>query len=265
MSCDEVLFFYLVIKTDGALGGLPMLYSPFRRLAHTILVFGLLALCPSTAGSVRALDAGSRVSQSLTTAQEQKALPTISAVERDLKGGETHSYRVSLTSGEFFYALVEQKGIDVVVTLLGPEAEKLSVTDSPNDRWDSEPILIIATRTGDYRVDVSSPNSRVAQGRYEIRIIAQREASPADKGHVAAQRLLEESEKLRQQPQVTAKRQAIEKNQQALALFEAAGDTYLQAVTARQTAFAFGQLNEFRTALGYSNQASLAQNWATKG
>ncbi len=240
--------------------GLPMLYSAFRRLAHTSLVLGLLALWLSTAGPVRASDAIRRVSQSLITAQEQKALPTISAVERDLKGGETHSYRVSLTSGEFFYALVEQKGIDVVVTLSGPEAEKLSVTDSPNDRWDSEPILIIATRTGDYRVDVSSPNSRVAPGRYEIRIIAQREASPADKGHMAAQRLLEESEKLRQQPPVTAKRQAIEKNQQALALFEAAGDTYRQAVTARQTAFAFGQLNEFRTALGYANQAlSLAQ------
>jgi CHAT domain-containing protein len=232
------------------------------QLVFSYLVCGLLAICQTAAGQASAFGTPTPVSESPRTSQEQtKGLPTFSAGERELKGGETHSYRISLTSGQFFYALVEQKGIDVAVTLFGPDGEKISVTDSPNDRWDTEPVLIVAGKAGDYRVDVSSPNSKAAADRYEITIIAQREATPADKGHVAAQRLLEESEQLRRQPQATAKRQAIEKNQQALALFEAAADAYRQALTHRQTGFAFAQLSEFRTALGYFNRAlSLAQN-----
>ena len=41
-------------------------------------------------------------------AQTPKDLGTLSDGEHDLKGGETHSFRVSLTSGQFLYALVEQ-------------------------------------------------------------------------------------------------------------------------------------------------------------
>ncbi len=239
---------YLPLSTTG---------PAFSRLAFTLLIVVLCALCQTATVPVRA-----GVSQLQTTGQEQtKALPTLSAGERELKGGETHSYRISLSSGQFFYALVEQKDIDVAVTLFGPDGEKVSVTDSPNDRWNTEPVLIVAAKSSDYRVDVTSPNSKAATGRYEIKIIAQREATPTDKGHVTAQRLLEESEKLRQQPQATAKRQAIEKNQQALALFETAGDSYRQALTARQTGFAYLQLNESRNALGSLNQAlALAQD-----
>ncbi|HKY28004.1 MAG TPA: CHAT domain-containing protein [Pyrinomonadaceae bacterium] len=228
------------------------------RLTSTLLICGLLLLCQSTASLVRALEAPLNP---LTTVQEQATeLPALTPGERELKGGETHSFRISLPSGQFFHALVEQKNIDVIVRLFGPDGEKLSVTNGPNP-WDAEPVLIVAAKTGDYRVEISSEDSKAKPGRYKIQIIADRVATPADKGHVAAQRLFEEAEDVRQQPQATGKRQAIEKHQQALPLFEAAGDTYRQALTARQIGFAYFQLNEFRTGLGFINQAlSLAQS-----
>ena len=40
-------------------------------------------------------------------AQTPKDLPTLSAVERELKGGETQSFRIVLTAGQFLHALVE--------------------------------------------------------------------------------------------------------------------------------------------------------------
>src|SRR4029077_5691359 len=38
-------------------------------------------------------------------------------IERGLAGGEAHTYRVTLASGQYLKVVVEQKGIDVVVTL----------------------------------------------------------------------------------------------------------------------------------------------------
>ena len=239
---------------------LASLCSAFLRLVSTCLICGL-AFGQTVADQASASGNPLTVSESQGANQERaNALPALSAGERELKGGETHSYRVSLISGQFFYALIEQKGIDVAVTLFGTGGEKIALNDSPNQTWDTEPVLLVADKSGDYRVDISSPDSKAATGRYEIIIIAQREATPTDKGHVVAQRLFEESEALRRQPKAEAKRQAIERNREALTLFEAAGDTYREALTARQGGFAYAQLNDFRAALGYFNRAlSLAQ------
>ncbi|HET6892802.1 MAG TPA: tetratricopeptide repeat protein, partial [Pyrinomonadaceae bacterium] len=245
------------LATSGGRRGDPSFCSALLRLVAAHLICGLLGLSQTAANRASASSL-TGVSGSPRANQEQaKTLSPFTPGERELKGGETHSYRISLTSGQFYYALIEQKGIDVAVTLFGAEGEKIALNDSPNDRWDTEPVLIVADKSGDYRVDVSSPDSKAATGRYEIRIIAQREATATDKGHVVAQRLFEESEKLRRQPQAGSKRQAIEKNQEALALFEAAGDTYREALTARQGGFAYAQLNDFRTALAYFNRALL--------
>jgi len=46
-------------------------------------------------------------------AQTSSELPVLSEVSREIKGGETHSYRISLTSNQFVHAVVVQDGIDI--------------------------------------------------------------------------------------------------------------------------------------------------------
>ena len=197
---------------------------------------------------------------SVIFAQVTDTLPTFSAQERELKEGETHSYRISLTSGQFFYALVEQKEIDLSIVLFGPDGKQIAETDSPNDRWGTEPILLIADKSGDYRVEVRAP-SKVAPGRYEISIVSLREATPADRTLVAAQRAVDEARKLSSQESPAAKRAGIEKYQEAFRLFGTGGETYRQALTLRAMIARFAQLNEFRNVLKYSKEAlSLAQS-----
>src|SRR5205085_9960818 len=50
-----------------------------------------------------------------TTAQTTglMSLPSGASITREIKGGETHAYRVALKPGEFLRATVEQQGIDV--------------------------------------------------------------------------------------------------------------------------------------------------------
>src|SRR5215217_3052705 len=131
--------------------------------------------------------------------QSANDLSSLSNVERELKGGETHSYRISLVAGQFLYALVEQKDVDVITAVFGPNGKQLSESNSLNDRWGTEPVILVASVAGEYRVDVRSPNDKAPAGRYQIKIIALREATAIDKGHAAAQAAVDEARKLRAQ------------------------------------------------------------------
>ena len=198
-------------------------------------------------------DGRSQPTTTVTKGSPQE-LPTLSATERELKGGETHSYRIPLTSGQFLYALVEQKDIDVVTAEFDPDGNQIIESDSPNDRWGTEPILLVASRSGIYRVDVRSPNAKAPAGRYEIKMIALREATPIDKGHVTAEIAFDQGRKLRAQQTPASKRQAVDKYGEAIPLFQAAGDSYRRGLTLLSIGICYLQLNEFRKALDYFNE-----------
>jgi CHAT domain-containing protein/tetratricopeptide (TPR) repeat protein len=186
-------------------------------------------------------------------------LPLLSDGQHSLKGGESHSYRINLTAGQFLNALVEQQGIDVEVALFNPDGSPIAVTDSPNGRFGSEPIVLIAAASGEHRVEIRSPGPAEAAS-YQIRIQALREATSDDKQYVAAERAFEEAQKLRSQPAATDKRAAIDKYKEALPLFSAAGDSYRQALALQMIGLVHVQLNEFRIALPFVNEAlSLAK------
>ncbi len=181
--------------------------------------------------------------------------PTFSAQEREIKGGETHAYRIALTSGQFLYALVDQKTIDVRVGLIAPDGKEIGEADSPDDRG-TEPVLLIADKSGDYRVEVRARDG-AAPGRYEIRILHLREATAEDKRLVHAQRLLEEAETAGNQENAASKRASIEKYQQAAQLFAAMGETRRQLHTLRSMIVPIAQLGDYRTLLKYSKEALL--------
>jgi CHAT domain-containing protein/tetratricopeptide (TPR) repeat protein len=189
-------------------------------------------------------------------AQTVKDLPALSAVTRELKGGETHSYRLTMSSGQFLHAVVEQLNMDVVTAVFAPDGKQLTESDSPNDDVGSEPIIFVAPAAGEYRIDIRSPNKDAAAGRYQIKIVALREASAIDKGHAAAQTLIDEATKLLAKGGAPATRVAIEKSQQAVPLFEAAGDTYPRALALFSIGISYYSLNDYRKALEYFDQAS---------
>src|SRR6476646_8549847 len=124
-----------------------------------------------------------RVPQEQTT---QK--PHLADGRHSLKCGETQSYRIKLAAVQFLYATVEQEGIDVVVSVFGPDGSQFAVTDSPNDRWGTEPVLLVAATNGDYRIEIRYPDTKAAPGEYQIRMLALREATSTDQAYVASER-----------------------------------------------------------------------------
>jgi len=189
-----------------------------------------------------------------TFGQTAKDLPTLSDTEGELKGGETHSFKIQLTTGQFLYALAEQQDYDLITAVFAPDGKQLIESNSPNGLRGFEPILVVASIPGEYRVEVRS-NIKTSNGRYRIKIVALREATAIDKGHAAAEVAFQDARILMKKESATATRDAIPKFEEALTLFKAAGDTYRQALTLSSIGEAYYLSNDYRKALQYFNDA----------
>ncbi|MCI0563011.1 MAG: PPC domain-containing protein, partial [Nitrososphaera sp.] len=86
-------------------------------------------------------------------------------IERELKGGEVHTYQIVLNAGQYLHVVVDQRGIDVVVTLFAPDGKQLTEVDSPNGTQGPEPISEVVEVSGRYQLKVRSLENAVGLGR----------------------------------------------------------------------------------------------------
>ena len=168
------------------------------------------------------------------TRQEIHSLEAGKLIEKTLAGGEAHNYRVTVAAGQYLHATIEQRGIDLIVTLFAPSGQKIIEVDSPNGDEGPEPVSLVAEIAGDYRIEVRSSDKQARPGRYEARIDALRVATEADRTRVTAERAVIEAEQLIE-GDAAAKRHALQKYDEALALWQRLNDQsgIVAALTAR--------------------------------
>ena len=87
---------------------------------------------------------------------EVRSLEVGQPIPRELKGGQSHSYEISIAAGQYSYVVVDQKGIDVVVKLFAPDGKLITEVDSPNGTLGPEPVYVIAETTGVYRLHLQN-------------------------------------------------------------------------------------------------------------
>jgi CHAT domain-containing protein/tetratricopeptide (TPR) repeat protein len=188
------------------------------------------------------------------SAEEGQFLEPSAAIERELTGGRSHFYRVSLTSGQYLQVAVNQRGIDVLVALYAPDGKKIAEEDRAQVTVESETVSVIAGATATYRIEVRSSEKAAKTGRYEIKIEAQRLATAEDKYHVAAESTYREAQQL-ENGALEARRKSIEKYHQALDLYQRAGDRKWEAETLIKIGEVSYFLGEPKKALEKFNQA----------
>jgi CHAT domain-containing protein/Tfp pilus assembly protein PilF len=242
--------------TIAALSTLILLFTPFSNpqgcRLHSIGWTPLITNLSWVAAPPAQAFAGARGAES--SAQESISLDPGKPVERELSGGQSHSYKITATSGQYLHIVVEQRGIDVAVALFTPDGKKIGEVDSERATVGTETILAIAEAAGAYRIEARSPEKTYKKGRYEIRIKELREATAEDKHHVAAESVFREAEKLRQGT-VEEKRKSIEKYHEALELYRRAGDRSKEAYIIKEIGWAHIYLGELRKALEKYNEA----------
>ena len=72
----------------------------------------------------------------------------------EIAGGETHTYQIPLTAGQLVRVMVEQKSIDVVLALTGPDGKQLIERDLTGLIGAPEQLTFEAPTSGDYRLVV---------------------------------------------------------------------------------------------------------------
>ncbi|HWO01233.1 MAG TPA: CHAT domain-containing tetratricopeptide repeat protein [Blastocatellia bacterium] len=157
--------------------------------------------------------------------------PDAKPITRELGGGAAHDYRVKLSANDFLRLTVEQKGVDVIVTLLDPQGRKLVEVDSPNGSDGPELLTWVAQAPGDYKLTIGSADKNAPSGRYELRVEELRAATSKDKSRVGAQQALLEAMRFEAEQTAESLKKAIAKYEEALALGRAGQDSKFEVLT----------------------------------
>src|SRR5262245_56110639 len=89
---------------------------------------------------------------SQTALQEAQRLEPGIPVEREIAARDTHTYRLGLTSGQFLRVVIEQKGIDVAVSLIAPDGKQVADVNLDPGRVGPESLSFEVTAGGDYQI-----------------------------------------------------------------------------------------------------------------
>src|SRR6266508_2872938 len=132
-------------------------------------------------------------------------------IERELAGGQSHAYQITLSAGQFMKVIVEQRGIDVVIVLLGPDAKQIMEFDSEIRSQGQETVWQVAEVAGSYRLNVKAKHKGAPAGGYEIRLVELRAATEKDRVLQEARKLHTESQRLSRDGKYDESRPAAER------------------------------------------------------
>jgi CHAT domain-containing protein/Tfp pilus assembly protein PilF len=196
--------------------------------------------------------------------QENTHLVTIGKpVAREIRGGEQHAYQVTLSAGQYARVTVEQKGIDIVLALLGADGNPLvKVDNNLSGTRGLEVVSLVAELSGNYVFTVGSLEKGAGAGRYELRLEDVRTATDADRTRVTAERSYFAAAQL-QAKRTESRRKVLEQYGEALRLMREAGDRRGEAMSLTNMGTLYNVLGEPQKAIEYLDQASTV--WNTVG
>src|SRR5262245_25228520 len=179
-----------------------MIHSGLRRVAPLapLLYFSVISLPADSSGAL--------------WRRPQDVLAPGAPLEREIGGNEKHFYSLTLTAGQFARIVVEQPGVDAVLTLLKPDGQPLAEVDN-YAQHEPEHLSLIAETDGAYQLKISVADPRAARASYKIRVEDLRAATTRDSQFVDAERNFSEATRL-------LRRGKADSLPQATAIYEAA-------------------------------------------
>jgi CHAT domain-containing protein/Tfp pilus assembly protein PilF len=142
-------------------------------------------------GQLKSLAESSTQQQSIAAqnTQEITTLELGKPIERELSGGQKHSYEIALTKGQYIRVEIRPQGTDIGVSLQMPDRKEFVVFTALGIVQDAI-IHRVAESSGIHRLNVYT-RAKAPAGRYEIRLAALRPATEDDRALQQARELVE--------------------------------------------------------------------------
>ncbi len=176
-------------------------------------------------------------------------------IERELSGKEVHAYRIAMAVGQYAHIVVDQQDIDVVIKAFSPSNDPVSEVDRPILARGREAISLLADVTGIYTLRIQSLEETAARGRYTITLSEIRAAAPRDESRIAAEKTVTEGEHHRAKKTAGSFLRAIEKFEQAAALWRALDDPYEEAIALYGIGLSYRSIGENQRAVNAFTKA----------
>ena len=206
-------------------------------LRALILLLACLGVAPGAPSLGPLPRPAAQSSPAQTAACETIAFGT--SIDRDLSLGEKRCFSFTLSAGQFVQALVQQRGIDVVVSIFGQDGERLTSVDRLNGVYGPETASLIAPSSGAYRLQIQSDLSASSRGRFRLTLKEPRATIPSDEKRIKAENLAFEAELLRRENTADAMRRAVGKYESAAALWSEIGDSYEEGIALYGAGFCY--------------------------
>lgn len=187
------------------------------------------------------------------TKNEIRPLVPGQPVEREIAGGESHTFQITLQAGQLLRVVTEPKAIDVVLVLVSPDGKQLREANLTG-AGGREALSAEAAVSGDYRLTVSVAGAATLTGSYQVRLDVKAAATAEDKQRMTAELLMIEANDLGKQGAKTNP-QVIEKLEQTLALWRELGDPFWTASSLYRIGSAYENVNLYEKAIEYYERA----------
>ena len=185
--------------------------------------------------------------------QDLRTLEAGKPIEREIAGGESHTYQISLAAEQFVRFRLEQRAIDATLTLSGPDGKQLAVMNLTR-AGAHESLSLEAQAAGSYQLAVRGNGAAALRGSYRLEAAVQAQAGAEDRKRLTAEGLLVEVNELRKQASKTAP-QVIEKTQQALSVWRELEETSWIVYSLYLIGNAYYDLSQFDKAIEYLEQS----------
>jgi tetratricopeptide (TPR) repeat protein len=190
--------------------------------------------------------------------QEIQPLVPGKSVKRTISGENWQPHSLALTAGEYVEIVVEQRGIDIEVRLLGPNGKELLRVDGLYGTEGPEVVRAKADVTGEFRLEVRPPTPTYEAGAYEVRIEVLREASPNDRDRAVGARLFSDALLQKKLSTPESLRAAIPKYEEALKVWQGLRDIAGEAETLYSIGMVYAALSQMQDALKYFDLARMS-------
>ncbi len=173
--------------------------NSLRRITLACLIvclFAVLGLGRAAASTTQSVQQQVGANKAADDEKDVRLLEPGKPIEREIAGGQNHLYQITLTEGQYLKVIVEQRGINVAVQLMGSDRKLIFEFDDEIRKHGEEMASLVAESLGIYRLSVQTKQNDSSTGRYAIKVVEFRTATEQDITLQETRRLNTESVRL---------------------------------------------------------------------